>query len=98
MARIQITMQHHLHDVVATQRAQQIATRFSAKFEGLSAKWSDPATLMFSATDGVARGVSGTLRVGPSSVTLDLDLPLLLSLGKQAIEDAAREEMARSLR
>lgn len=98
MATIQLTMPHKLSDPVAHQRAEIIAKQFASKFEGLTHRWIDPATLTFEGTSGTAKGVKGALRVGPASVTLTIELPMLLGLIRGQIEEAAREQMNKHLR
>jgi putative polyhydroxyalkanoate system protein len=85
---LSIERPHHLSQGQAKALAERLARDFEGRF-GLAWHWDDDV-IHFRRT-----GVSGSMRVGPATIALELTLGLLLGALKPAIERQINAELDR---
>jgi putative polyhydroxyalkanoate system protein len=88
MPHLSIERAHHLEQAKAKELAERVARDFEDRF-GLAWRW-DADTIRFQRP-----GVSGSMRVGPATIALDLSLGLLLGALKPVIERRVNAELDR---
>jgi len=88
MPHLSIERPHHLSQQQAKDLAERLARDFEGRF-GLAWRW-DADTIRFQRP-----GVSGSMRVGPATIALELSLGLLLGAMKPAIERRIHAELDR---
>lgn len=96
MATIDILRQHTLDRDEARRRAEGLAQEMQSEL-GIRWAW-DGDRIKFDAPSGAAKGVSGTVRVEPASVRVEVDLPFLLRAIKGTIEGKIVEKLDRIVR
>jgi putative polyhydroxyalkanoate system protein len=76
MATIDIRRSHQLEPGTLRERAEGLARELESKL-GIVWRWEGDA-IRFDAPGGKAKGTQGAVRVSPSEVRVEIDLPLLL--------------------
>ncbi|NUO50492.1 MAG: hypothetical protein HOV80_16680 [Polyangiaceae bacterium] len=95
MATIDITRNHNLGIDAGKERAATLADSMKEKL-GIAWRW-DGDRIKFDAPSGMAKGTTGTITVGASSVRVEIDLPFLLRAMKGTIEQKVNEKLDKSL-
>ena len=88
MANLSLERPHHMPQAQAKALAERLARDFEQRF-GLVWRWDDDV-IRFQRP-----GVSGTMRVGPATIALDLTLGLLFGALKPVIERQVNAELDR---
>lgn len=94
---IDITRKHSFPIKVARERAAAIAEKMANQLH-LSAQWKDCNTITFAGTTGMAKGVSGSLNISDSAVSVKATLPGMLSLMEKMITDQIVKELDAELK
>lgn len=95
MATIDISRNHNLGTETAKERAASLADSMKEKL-GIAWRW-DGDRIKFDAPSGMAKGTTGTISVGATSVRVEIDLPFLLRAMKGSIEQKVNEKLDKSL-
>jgi putative polyhydroxyalkanoate system protein len=91
MATIDIRRQHSLDIEEAKKRAEALAQGLEQKI-GIRWRW-DGDVIRFDAPGGAAKGATGVVRVEPSAVRVEIDLPLLLRPMKGMVEAKVNQKL-----
>jgi putative polyhydroxyalkanoate system protein len=91
MATIDICRDHTLAIDVAKTRATQMADDLKTRL-GITYRW-EGDNIRFSADSGMAKGVTGIVSVGASSVRVEIDLPFLLRAMKSTIVGKVNKQL-----
>lgn len=81
---IELTQQHQLSDEEVRQRAENFVAQMQSQFE-LDWEW-DGNTIDFTVKGGVAKGLSGIVRLDPGEVFIGAKLPFMLRMMKKVAE------------
>lgn len=81
---IHIERKHSFTKEAAKAKAQNIVDAIQKQF-GVVYKW-DGDTISFKADTGMAKGVSGSLSITETNLTVDVELPAMLAMMKGFVE------------
>lgn len=81
---IRIERKHSFTKETAKKKAQDIVDSIQKQF-GVVYKWNGD-TISFKADTGMAKGVSGTLSITDTNLTVDVELPAMLAMMKGFVE------------
>ena len=95
MSTIAVTQPHSLTKDEAKARAEELAKNLASKL-GLDWKWVDDA-IEFEASSGMAKGVSGEVRVNDREIMVSVNLPGMLKLMKKTVEEKVKEKLIQLL-
>jgi putative polyhydroxyalkanoate system protein len=91
MATIDITRKHSLSLDTAKGRAEDLANDLQKKL-GITWRWEGDA-IKFSASSGVAKGVTGAVSVSGSDVRVAIDLPFLMRAMKGTLTGKVEDKL-----
>lgn len=91
MATIDIKRSHALAPETAKSRAEDLARDLESKL-GITWRWQGE-TIQFSATSGMAKGVTGVVTVGSSVVRVEIDLPFLMRAMKGTLTGKVEQKL-----
>lgn len=91
MATIDIRRQHSLDKEEARKRAEELARSMEDKL-GIRWRW-EGDLIRFDAPSGTAKGTTGVVRVEPTAVQVEIDLPFLLRAMKGMVESKVNEKL-----
>jgi putative polyhydroxyalkanoate system protein len=91
MATIEKTKTHALGIEGARAKAEELAKSLQSRFE-LEWSWTGDV-INFKSTTGAAKGTSGKVRVAATSISVEVDLPLMLRPLKGMVEGKIQEKL-----
>lgn len=91
MATIDIKRSHALALDTAKSRAEDLANDLQSRL-GITWRWQGDS-IHFSATSGVAKGVSGVVTVSSAQVRVELDLPFLMRAMKGTLTGKVEQKL-----
>lgn len=98
MATVDITKNHTLALEEAQQRGENFAKNLEKQLNvgAINWNWEDSVKnkIQFKAVSGLAKGVTGTLTIAPSTIRVEVELPGLLKLmAKGMVEQKINEHL-----
>jgi len=91
MATIEMTKNHTLGNDGARAKAEELAKSLQAKLD-LEWSWAGDA-INFKSKGGAAKGTTGRVKVSASSISVEVDLPLMLRPLKGMVEGKIKEKL-----
>ncbi len=91
MATIDIQRSHSLALDTAKTRAEKLAKDLESRL-GITWRW-EGEDIKFSATSGVAKGVTGKVSVSTTQVRVEIDLPLLMRAMKGTLTGKVEKKL-----